>query len=98
MTDLKFDHAAVEKIGDKHDLGFGWVVVSAYLDDATLDAHPSVEIEVPLNFGPDDTLQAIRETAYKRAIEVLQVALDGMRASDPPAVNKPARKPIEFDL
>jgi hypothetical protein len=88
MSDLKLEEVAFGSIGDKLGLGFGWSDLHIYFDDTTLKAHPSIEIRVPVAYDDDDSIQTVRQRAYRRAIECLQLAIENMEAAAPAPVVK----------
>jgi hypothetical protein len=85
---FEFNAFAIERVGELYsDTNFGWVTVSIYLTDSETNAHPNMQIEVPIPFKHDWTLDQIRQAAFEKAGQALedasflfkQYGLDGLQ-------------------
>lgn len=94
MADLQVEEVTIRRIDDMLDLGFAWAYINIHLKPDATTAHPSIEIEVPLVYGAEESIGAVRAKAYDRALAILRAAVDQLADNPPPPVEKPPRAPI----
>ena len=58
-----------------NNLGFAWTGVSLSFNDQESGAHPSLSVEVPVNYKETDSVLDVRNLAFSKAVEVLRAAL-----------------------
>ena len=74
---MKFEDLQIESISDlMTEDQFGWVNVSISFTEQELNAHPSINIRVPIKYDRGWTLDEVRAVAVERASRVLAAATD----------------------
>ena len=73
---FQFDGFAVQSVGDiLTEDRFGWVPISLHLTDSETNAHPSIEIQIPIPYDRNSSLSDIRQSAFNKARAVLAEAI-----------------------
>ncbi len=80
---MEFQDFQIGSIGDlMTEENFGWVNVSIWFTDQETNAHPSIELKVPIKYDRGSTLDEVRESAIEKARQVLVVANGLLAAHD----------------
>ena len=80
---MKFEDFQIGSIGDlMTEDKFGWVNVSITFTDQETNAHPSIELKVPIKYDRGSTLDEVRGAAIEKARQVLVAATGLLAAHD----------------
>ena len=61
---------------------FGWVTVWVSFTDQETNAHPSIELKVPIKYDRGSTVDEVRSSAVEKAKHVLAAATGLLAAHD----------------
>ena len=80
---MKFESFQIVSIGDLiTEDKFGWVTILIGFTDQETNAHPSIEVKVPIKYDRGSTLDEIRGSAVEKARLVLAAANDLLAEHD----------------
>ncbi len=74
---LSLQSFQVSKIGEMRKVGdetFAWAIVYVSFEDTETRAKPSMELEVPIHYEHDWSVERVRQAAYAKTRETLEAA------------------------
>lgn len=78
--------------------GFGRIVWDVNLKGGPDGSFVNVEVDIPMAYRADETIDTIRARSYGEVIAALRAAADRLAALPPPPLDRPAREASGEDL